>query len=260
MTNNPDMQPTVTEARAHIDEPARRIIERIAEAVFTMQRECRTATEHGNEMAKECQPLFEQLGMSDEGDGWGFDEDDFSGSEPTVDFVRHWLLSSDHPVNDWERDFAAAIDARHPSQETARSADVGEDHWRPIEGAPKHVTCWVLDRWPHDGKQWCYEAIHNGLEWYHGFGDGWPKANPTHFMPELSALTTPPADDVLSTMQRLGQEYDAADDGGLREALEPFALEADNHDRPDIKDADRFGGDLTFGDLRRARHAFFWGG
>lgn len=37
----------------------------------------------------------------------------------------------------------------------------------------------------------------------------------------MAALTiTPTADDALTTMQRLGQEYDApADDGGLREAL-----------------------------------------
>lgn len=36
-------------------------------------------------------------------------------------------------------------------------------------------------------------------------------------------------------------------------ALEPFALEADNHDRPDIKDDYGFAGDIYFGDLRRAR-------
>jgi len=30
----------------------------------------------------------------------------------TVDLVRYWMMSSDHPVNAWERDFAAAIEAR----------------------------------------------------------------------------------------------------------------------------------------------------
>lgn len=30
----------------------------------------------------------------------------------TVEFVREWLMSGDHPVSDWERQFAAAIDAR----------------------------------------------------------------------------------------------------------------------------------------------------
>lgn len=33
----------------------------------------------------------------------------------TVDFVREWLMSSDHPISDWEREFAAAIDARNAS-------------------------------------------------------------------------------------------------------------------------------------------------
>ncbi|WP_277969346.1 Lar family restriction alleviation protein [Sphingomonas echinoides] len=30
----------------------------------------------------------------------------------TVEFVREWLMSSDHPVSDWERQFASAIEAR----------------------------------------------------------------------------------------------------------------------------------------------------
>lgn len=40
-----------------------------------------------------------------------------------------------------------------------------------------------------------------------------------------------------------------------REALAPFAREADSHDRPDIADQDRFGGDICFGDFRLARQA-----
>ncbi|AHE56058.1 hypothetical protein NX02_22165 [Sphingomonas sanxanigenens DSM 19645 = NX02] len=34
---------------------------------------------------------------------------DRSAEEKAVDLVREWLASSDHPVSDWERSFAAAI-------------------------------------------------------------------------------------------------------------------------------------------------------
>ena len=47
----------------------------------------------------------------------------------------------------------------------------------------------------------------------------------------------------------------AAEIERLREALEPFAIEAASHDRPDIADHDCFSGDLYFGELRRAREA-----
>ena len=62
---------------------------------------------------------------------------------------------------------------------------------------------------------------------------------------ELSAARHP---DPTPLIERLTAERDEA-----REALKPFAREADNHDRPDIEDTGWFGGDLTFGDLRRAR-------
>lgn len=49
-----------------------RLLERIAAAVTTMQRETTTDLELGEAIAKECIPLFEALGLTNEGDGWGF--------------------------------------------------------------------------------------------------------------------------------------------------------------------------------------------
>lgn len=43
----------------------------------------------------------------------------------TVDIIREWLLSTDHPVSQWERDFAAAIDAhRAPAHPVADAGGV----------------------------------------------------------------------------------------------------------------------------------------
>jgi len=56
------------------------------------------------------------------------DEKPFAGGT-TLDLVRHWMMSDDHPVNDWERDFAAAIDAHRI--EDARSNDT-EHHAEAI--------------------------------------------------------------------------------------------------------------------------------
>ena len=58
--------------------------------------------------------------------------------------------------------------------------------WQPIETAPKDGT----DIWCFDslyGKPWHYEANWNGIQWYHGFGDSWPDANPTHWQPLTAA-------------------------------------------------------------------------
>jgi hypothetical protein len=64
--------------------------------------------------------------------------------------------------------------------------------WQPIETAPKDETAiWVLDTL--HGKPWYYECIWNGIQWYHGFGDAWPKANPTHWMPLPSLPAGPKA-------------------------------------------------------------------
>lgn len=50
------------------------VIEKIADHVTTMQREGNADFHAGCEaIAKDCTPLFERLGMANEGDGWGFD-------------------------------------------------------------------------------------------------------------------------------------------------------------------------------------------
>lgn len=62
-----------------ISTPARRIIEKIASAVVTMSRETRSALEQGEAVARDCRPLFEAIGMSDDGgEGWGFVDDAMS--------------------------------------------------------------------------------------------------------------------------------------------------------------------------------------
>lgn len=53
---------------------AQLIVEKIADAVTTMSRETRTAEEQGEAVARDCAPLFEQLGMINDGDGWGFED------------------------------------------------------------------------------------------------------------------------------------------------------------------------------------------
>lgn len=61
----------------HVPNDVRRIVEKIAAAVVTMDRDTVTAEEQGLAVAKECRPLFEALGMSDrDGDGWGFPDDE----------------------------------------------------------------------------------------------------------------------------------------------------------------------------------------
>jgi hypothetical protein len=64
--------------KPYIAEPARRVIERIANAVGTMSREGSADFHAGCEaIMRECEPFFAQLGMIETGDGIGFDEDDF---------------------------------------------------------------------------------------------------------------------------------------------------------------------------------------
>jgi hypothetical protein len=56
------------------------------------------------------------------------------------------------------------------------------NEWLPISTAPKDgTTILVLDELY--GKPWHYECEWNSVEWYHGFGDAWPRAMPTHWMP-----------------------------------------------------------------------------
>lgn len=55
-----------------IAEPAGRMIEKIADAVVTLKRETVSAADQGQAVAEECIPLFEALGMTNDGEGWGF--------------------------------------------------------------------------------------------------------------------------------------------------------------------------------------------
>ena len=62
--------------------------------------------------------------------------------------------------------------------------------WRLIDTAPKDGTpILVLDSIFR--RPWHYECEWNGIGWYHGFGDGWPDANPTHWMPLPQPPETP---------------------------------------------------------------------
>jgi hypothetical protein len=87
---------------------------------------------------------------------------------------------------------AAAIRTLSPSGiEDVREAA----GWQPIETAPKDGTEIVcLDE--IYGKRWRYAAVWNGIQWYTGFGDSWPNARPTHWMP----LPDPP----LSASSKIG--------------------------------------------------------
>lgn len=75
------------------------------------------------------------------------------------------------------RHMRAALSAALPAGD-----GTGMDGWRPIETAMKDGMT-ILVRDALYGKPWHYECIWNGIEWYHGFGAAWPRANPTHWMP-----------------------------------------------------------------------------
>jgi hypothetical protein len=63
-----------------------------------------------------------------------------------------------------------------------RETIVLEPEWFPIETAPRDGTEVLLKDEIHR-QPWHYTAIWNGISWYHGFGDAWPKPNPTHWSP-----------------------------------------------------------------------------
>ena len=120
-----------TATATFIAEPARRIIERIARAVTTMEREC--SRREGEEIAKECIPLFEQLGMSNEGEGWGFDEGQFATPDAggwivgSADCQKWRTWTELGPEWTGDRDKATRY-ARRVDAEQVHAAD--EDAWR----------------------------------------------------------------------------------------------------------------------------------
>lgn len=60
--------------------------------------------------------------------------------------------------------------------------------WQGIESAPKVIDKVIWAFQSVNGRPWSYECIWNGFYWYHGFGDAFPDANPTHWQP----LPAPP--------------------------------------------------------------------
>lgn len=63
-------------------------------------------------------------------------------AKDTVDLVRHWLMSGDEPVSNWEREFAAAIDAR---QSHSLPRDVGmrealSELWSIVHGCDLRLS------------------------------------------------------------------------------------------------------------------------
>lgn len=63
--------------------------------------------------------------------------------------------------------------------------------WKPIASAPKDgAAIWAIGQ--IYGKPFQYECHWNGIEWYHGFGDGWASLEPSHWMPLPPAPTSHP--------------------------------------------------------------------
>ncbi|WP_454887330.1 hypothetical protein [Sphingomonas oryzagri] len=124
--------PGISDRAPWIAEPARRIIEKIADAVVTMKRETATAAQHAEQVARECTPLFESLGMTNEGDGWSFD--DLAYVQGTDTRLREALLGPGDQEElratlgrfGWLRAFIATFDeigAADPGFKTAWEAD-----------------------------------------------------------------------------------------------------------------------------------------
>jgi hypothetical protein len=70
-----------------------------------------------------------------------------------------------------------------------RETVVPEPEWQPMETAPKDGTeILCLDELY--GKPLHYTAIWNGIMWYHGLGDAWPRPNPISWSPIPKDKTT----------------------------------------------------------------------
>jgi hypothetical protein len=74
----------------------------------------------------------------------------------------------------------------------ARLSGMAADTWQPIETAPKDGRLiWAFNTHDATRAPWQYECMWNGIEWYHGLGDAWPRRPPTHWR-ELPAAPEPP--------------------------------------------------------------------
>lgn len=77
----------------------------------------------------------------------------------TVDLVREWLMSTDHPVSQWEREFAAAIDA-HRLQSVAAATAGMPTIWEDPAG--KGYPCFERPMTPaevREGLSQCFATI-----------------------------------------------------------------------------------------------------
>lgn len=71
------------------------------------------------------------LSCGHQSDRLAFAQHPSSGGEDTVAFVQEWMMSGDHEPTQWDRDFAAAIDARAtPSPSAAGDREAGKTDFR----------------------------------------------------------------------------------------------------------------------------------
>jgi hypothetical protein len=88
-------------------------------------------------------------------------------------------------VSEYEHSYGQARDealADYGNTFSKVLAQLSEPEWLPIETAPKDGTEIVcLDSYL--GSRWTYTAEWNGICWYHGLGDAYPKGNPSHWSP-----------------------------------------------------------------------------
>jgi hypothetical protein len=64
----------------------------------------------------------------------------------------------------------------------ARLSGMAAVPWQPIETAPKDGRLiWAFNTHDVTRAPWQYECMWNGIEWYHGLGNAWPRRPPTHW-------------------------------------------------------------------------------